>query len=113
MKKEKQKLITKTIKNYRKFDPQKYNNDLENAPWSICEIFDDLDDQVWAWHHIFQKISSEHITTRTIRKKEGKLPWINNTIRKLIAILFSFSVSMIIVSYVMYMHEDDNNSQTL
>ena len=82
MRKEKQQLITKTVKNYIKLDSQSFKADIESAPWSVCEVFDDLNDQVWAWQHMYKQIASEHIPTRKIRKREGKLPWINSKIKK-------------------------------
>ena len=44
MRKEKQQLITKTVKNYSKLDTQSFKADIESAPWSVCEVFYDLND---------------------------------------------------------------------
>ena len=82
MRKEKSSLMTKTINNYRTFNQQKFRNDIESAPWSVCEIFDDIDDQVWAWQHLYQEIVSDHIPTRQVRTRKNKLPWITNEIKK-------------------------------
>ena len=82
MRKEKQQLVTETVKNYSKLDSQSFKADIESAPWSVCEVFDDLNDQVWAWQLMYKQIASEHIPTRKIRKREGKLPWINSKIKK-------------------------------
>ena len=82
MRKEKQQLVTKTVKSYSKLDSQSFKADIESAPWSVCEVFDDLNDQVWAWQHMYKQIASEHIPTRKIREREGKLPWINSKIKK-------------------------------
>ena len=71
MRKEKQQLVTKTVKNYSKLDSQRFKADIESAPWSVCEVFDDLNDQVWAWQHMYKQIASEHIPTRKIWKREG------------------------------------------
>lgn len=68
MRKEKSPLMI--INNYRNFNQQKFRNDIESAPWSVCEIFDDIDDQVWAWQHIYQRIVSDHISTRQVRKRK-------------------------------------------
>ena len=82
MRKEKQQLITKTVKSYSKLDSQSFKADIESALWSVCEVFDDLNDQVWTWQHMYKQITSEHIPTGKIRKREGKLPWINSKIKK-------------------------------
>ena len=80
--KEKSPLIIKTINNYRAFNQQQFRNDIESAHWSVCEIFHDIDDQVWAWQHIYQGIVSVHIPTRQVRMRKNKLPWITNEIKK-------------------------------
>ena len=82
MRKEKSPLMIKTINNYRTFNQQKFRNDIESAPWSVCEIFDDIDDQVWAWQHLYPGIVSDHIPTRQVRKRKNQLPWITNEIKK-------------------------------
>ena len=82
MRKEKSPLLIKIINNCRTFNQQKFRNDIESAPWSVCEIFDDIDDQVWAWQHLYQRIVSDHIPTRQVRMRKNKLPWITNEIRK-------------------------------
>ena len=47
----------------------------------MYEVFNDIDDQVWAWEHLYQNIK-QHISTRKVRSGEHKLPWINRSIRK-------------------------------
>ena len=79
---EKKKLITKTINNYKNFNSEQFRSDIKCAPWSMCEVFNDTDDQVWAWEHLYQNIKQQHISTRKVRGGEHKLPWINKSIRK-------------------------------
>lgn len=74
--------VTKTINNYKNFNQTKFRNDIECAPWSVCEIFDDIEDQVWAWQCLYREIASDHISTRLVRKRVNKLPWINNEIKR-------------------------------
>ena len=82
MRKNKSKLETKTITNYKNFDEEKFKSDIQAAPWSVCGSFQDLEDQVWAWKHLFKQISSEHITTRKVRMRPKSLPWVNKDIKK-------------------------------
>ena len=82
MRREKKKLITKTINNYKNFNSEQFRSDIECAPWSVCEVFNDIDGQVWAWQHLYQNIKQQHISTRKVRSGEHKLPWINKSIRK-------------------------------
>ena len=79
---ERNKLITKTINNYKNFNSEQFRSDIKCAPWSVCEVFNDTDDQVWAWQHLYQNTKQQHISTRKVRSGEHKLPWINKSIRK-------------------------------
>ena len=82
MRQEKSPLMTKTINNYRTFNKQKFSYDIENGPWSVSAIFDDIDDQVWVWQHLYQSIVSDHISTRQVRRRKNQLPLITNEIKK-------------------------------
>ncbi len=82
MRKNEQKIVKKTINNYKNFEENKFKAEIEAAPWSVCEIFDDIDDQVWAWEHLFKNIASAHIPKRKVRTRKNSLPWLNLEIRK-------------------------------
>lgn len=70
MRKEKIPLMIKIIYNSRTFNKQKFRNDIESAPCSVCKIFNDIDDPFWAWQHLYQKMVSDHISTRQVRKSK-------------------------------------------
>ena len=74
MRREEKKSITKTINNYKIFNSEQFRSDIESAPWSMCEVFNDIDDQMWAWQHLYQNIKQQHISTRKVRSGEHKLP---------------------------------------
>ena len=68
IKKEKGLPYIKTIKDFKGADIEKLNTRIEQAPWSVCSIFDDIDDCVWAWEstrilskrkHLKEKLKSE------------------------------------------------------
>ena len=82
MRKTKEKNVTKTINNYKNFDENKFKAEIEATPWSVCEIFNDLEDQVWAWKRLFKNIASAHIPKRKVRTRTNSLPWLNLEIRK-------------------------------
>ena len=48
----------------------------------FADIFDDIDDRLWAWEYIYNAVSSEHINVKKIKTKIKKLPWITSEIRK-------------------------------
>ena len=75
--------IVKTVKDFKNINEDQFKDDIQRAPWSICDIFGDIDDRLWAWEYIYNEVSSEHIKVRKIKTKIKKLPWITSEIRKL------------------------------
>ena len=57
-------------------------SDIQNAPWHICSVFDDVDDVTWAWETIYKDIINDHIKTRQAKVRKSSLPWMNSVIRK-------------------------------
>ena len=41
-----------TYRSMKHFDQQEFTRDLGNIPFHICEIFDDIDDNLWAQQHL-------------------------------------------------------------
>ena len=68
---------------YSKFNTNNFRKDIEEAPWSVCSIFDDPDDVYWAWSHIFNNISERHAPHRRVKVRQNSLPWITPQIRHL------------------------------
>ena len=56
--------------------------DLNFAPWSICGIFDDMDDVTWAWESLCKGILNDHLKTRKVKVRTNGLKWMNSSIRK-------------------------------
>lgn len=55
---------------------------LNSAPWSICGIFDDIDDFAWAWECLYMGILNDHLKTRKVKVSTNGLKSMNSTIRK-------------------------------
>ena len=70
-------------RSYKNFDQAKFSKDIVDAPWSVCEVFDDLDHCYWAWKHIFGEICNKHAPFRKIKVRRQSLPWISPKIRLL------------------------------
>ena len=70
MRKDKKKLMTAMINNYKNFNTSQFKRAIECAPWSVCEIFTGTEDQVWAWQHLYQNVKQQHISTRKVRNRE-------------------------------------------
>lgn len=63
-------------------DESKLIKDFENVPWQICSIFDDVDDSLWCWEHLYKSIVTKHVTVRKVKVRQNSKPWINGEIRK-------------------------------
>ena len=51
-------LIYGCLQTKLRFNQLKFIRDMENAPWSVCSVFDDPDDSYWAWVTIFKDIET-------------------------------------------------------
>jgi len=49
IKKEKNSPIIRTVNNFKRVDKEKLNRETSLAPWSVCSVFDNIDDRVAAW----------------------------------------------------------------
>ena len=66
----------------RKFNCKYFNEDLCNAPFHVCSIFDDVDDAVWAHKNLYEYVLEFHapVKTKTISNKQ--VPHMNSNLRK-------------------------------
>ena len=83
VKKEKKPPIIRTVKNFQRVDNEKLNTELSLAPWSVCSVFDDIDDCVAAWEHLYKNIIKEMVPEMKAKIRSKSVPWITSEIRKL------------------------------
>ena len=53
--------------NYKRCDFNLLNNALMNAPWNVLDIYDDIDDALDYFMHLFNKIVKEHVPNYTVK----------------------------------------------
>ena len=75
----KRKVIYRSMKH---FDENEFQGIVENAPFGICNIFDDCDDRAWAHSVLFKTIIDEcaPLKNKTVQGKQ--LPYMNKQIRQ-------------------------------
>eukprot|EP00794_Sanderia_malayensis_P000634 gene634-1302_t len=73
----------RTVKDFKKVNMAELREAIKQAPWSVCSVFEDVDDTVWAWNKLYKEITNEFIPVRKVKSKKSSLPWINGNIRKL------------------------------
>ena len=71
-----------TVRDYRETNMKDLKNDIERAPWQIVNVFDDVDDSVYAWTFLYNEIVQQHIKKRKVKIRQRSLPWIDGKLRK-------------------------------
>ena len=56
-------ITTRSLKNY---NPDAFQFDMSGAPWSVVEVFDDVDDKLHAFDLLFNEILDHHVPIRSI-----------------------------------------------
>ena len=46
VRKERAQRVFKTVNSYKNFNSEKFRKEVESAPWGVCNVFDDIEDQV-------------------------------------------------------------------
>ena len=59
-----------TFRSYKKFDPEHYKQLLSSAPWHVGQLFDDVDDQAYAWNVLMNDILDEVAPVKKMREKD-------------------------------------------
>ena len=70
-----------TIRNFKQFNTENFKADMEQTPFYIASVFDDMDDILWAWNQLFRGVCDSHAPLKEIKVRSVSSPWINNTIR--------------------------------
>lgn len=64
-----------TSRSYKSYDREKYLSDLAVVPFHVPFIFDDVDDQVWAFERLFNEIVDDHAPRKCFRIRGGQVPY--------------------------------------
>ena len=72
----------KRVRNYRSLDKKSLRKDLQDIPWWVTSLFDDIDDVTHAWELLFKDVLDTHLPTRTAKIRKESLPWVTGEIRK-------------------------------
>ena len=72
------------VRNYKGVDIVKIKDDLDSVPWHIISVFDDVDDSLWCWQHLFKNVISDHVVTRKVKVRSNNQPWMTGEVRKMI-----------------------------
>ena len=77
-----QKPAFRLIRDFKNVNITALKHEFATAPWNICDIFDGIDDSVWAWETKYNYISNYHIPIRKVKLRSNSLPWMTSSLRK-------------------------------
>ena len=69
-------------RNYKHLDEEKYVNDVNNIPLSICDVFDDFDDKMWCFQALLQDVIDENVPIKQRTIKKPSVLYMNSKLRK-------------------------------
>ena len=75
----KRKLVYRSMKH---FCDDLFQNDLENVPFHVCNIFEDIDDIYWAQNNLFMSVLNEHAPLKVKCINKPQVPYMNSELRK-------------------------------
>ena len=74
-------------RNFKNFSQQKFVDDLHTVPWSVIDLFSDVDDKIETWNTLFTDVVNKHIPLVTRRVKNKQLPgWMTRDILQQICV---------------------------
>ena len=73
-----------SYRNFKNLNHNEFVADLDNAPWSLLNMFDDVNEKLDTWEWIFNNVINRHtpIVKKRVKHKP-LLPWMNNDILQL------------------------------
>ena len=69
------------MRDYKRLDQDKFQSDIESAPFHIGSIFDNADTRLWVWQKLYFNICDEHAPWKQVIVSNKSVPWIANDIR--------------------------------
>lgn len=61
-----------------------FQHELENAPWRVFSVFDNVDNVTWVWESMYKDIRDGYVSSREAKNRKFSLPWINSVMQKAI-----------------------------
>ena len=71
------------VKKYKDVEVKALQTDIQQVPWSVTSVFDDIEDTNSVWNDMYQAVLKEHVKTRKVKVRSNSLPWMNSILRKM------------------------------
>ena len=72
------------FRSYTNFNENQFDLDLQNVPFDVAFVFDDIDDTYWAYEKLFTEILNEHAPVKQKYPRKNPPPYMNSEYRKII-----------------------------
>lgn len=72
-----------TVRNFKQFNAETFKADMEQTPFYIASVFDDMDDILWAWNQLLRGVCDSHAPLKEIKVRSVSSPRMNNTIKRI------------------------------
>ena len=83
LKKARPKPVYITTRSFKHYSPIDFSNDVSLAPWSIVDVFDDVEDKLYAFDSLFTEILDRHAPVKTFKARCKPNPCVTDNIRGL------------------------------
>ena len=83
LKKARAKPVYITTRSFKHYSPVDFSNDVSLAPWSIVDVFDDVEDKLYALDSLFTEILDRHAPIKTFKARCKPNPCVTDNIRGL------------------------------
>ena len=84
LKKKRSKPVCVITRSYKDFDPDSFLVDLNCAPWSVIDCFEDVDDKLNAFNLLFNPLLDYHAPIKKVKLRSRPNPCVTDEIRSLI-----------------------------
>ena len=68
-------------RSFKHFDPALFDEEVARLPWSVLDVFDDVDDKLLVFNSLLNDALSLHAPLKSIRTKKHPAPWISKSVR--------------------------------
>jgi hypothetical protein len=71
-----------TYRKYKNFDAEHFSRDVGRIPLVVSQIFDDPNDNYWAYQMLLKEVIEDHAPLKTIKIKSRQAPFMNKTLKQ-------------------------------
>ena len=77
-------MIKICVRSFKNFNRDKFIQDLQMAPFSIVDVFEEVDDKLYAFEQLYHKILNEHAPLKQTIVRDNQVPYMTEQWREAI-----------------------------